>query len=51
MRRCVDCVRNTVGEVRFINYSDTDLKIIIYTVASGSEDATKLDLALAAGVH
>ena len=31
--------------------SDTDLKIVIYTAAPGSEDATKLDLALVAGVH
>jgi transcriptional regulator with XRE-family HTH domain len=31
--------------------SDTDLKIVIYTAAPGSEDATKLDLALVAGVR
>jgi hypothetical protein len=30
---------------------DTDLKIVIYTAAPGSEDATKLDLALVAGVR
>jgi transcriptional regulator with XRE-family HTH domain len=34
-----------------LNDSDTDLKIVIYTVAPGSEDATKLDLALVAGVR
>jgi hypothetical protein len=31
--------------------SDTDLKIVIYTAAPGSEDAVKLDLALVAGVR
>jgi transcriptional regulator with XRE-family HTH domain len=31
--------------------SDTDLKIVIYTAAPGSEDAIKLDLALVAGVR
>jgi DNA-binding XRE family transcriptional regulator len=31
--------------------SDTDLKIVIYTAVPGSEDATKLDLALVAGVR
>jgi hypothetical protein len=30
--------------------SDTDLKIVIYTAAPGSEDATKLDLARVAGI-
>ena len=34
-----------------LNDSDTDLKIVIYTAAPGSEDATKLDLALVAGVR
>ena len=29
---------------------DTDLKIVIYTAVPGSEDATKLDLALVAGI-
>jgi len=33
-----------------LNDSDTDMKIVIYTAAPGSEDATKLDLALVAGV-
>jgi len=33
-----------------LNDSDTDLKIVIYTAAPGSEDATKLDLARIAGV-
>ena len=33
-----------------LNDSDTDLKIVIYTAAPGSEDATKLDLARVAGV-
>ena len=28
-----------------LNDSDTDLKIVIYTAAPGSEDETKLDLA------
>ena len=32
-----------------LNDSDTDLKIVIYTAAPGSEDATKLDLARVAG--
>ncbi len=31
--------------------SDTDLKVVIYTAVPGSEDATKLDLALVAGVR
>ncbi len=31
--------------------SDTDLKIVIYTAAPGSEDATKLDLAVVAGTQ
>jgi hypothetical protein len=31
--------------------SDTDLKAVIYTAAPGSEDATKLDLAVVAGVR
>jgi len=30
--------------------SDTDLKIVIYTAAPGSEDATKLDLSRVAGI-
>jgi DNA-binding XRE family transcriptional regulator len=30
---------------------ETDLKIVIYTAAPGSEDATKLDLALVAGIR
>lgn len=30
--------------------SDTDLKIIIYTAAPGSEDETKLELARVTGV-
>ena len=34
-----------------LNDSDTDLKIVIYTAAPGSEDATKLDLARVAGVE
>jgi hypothetical protein len=33
-----------------LNDGDTDLKIVIYTAAPGSEDATKLDLARIAGV-
>jgi transcription regulator MmyB-like protein len=33
-----------------LNDSDTDLKIVIYTAAPGTEDATKLDLARVAGV-
>jgi hypothetical protein len=33
-----------------LNDSDTDLKIVIYTAAPGSEDATKLDLARVAGI-
>jgi MmyB-like transcription regulator ligand binding domain len=32
-----------------LNDSDTDLKIVIYTAAPGSEDETKLDLARVAG--
>jgi transcriptional regulator with XRE-family HTH domain len=32
-----------------LNDSDTDLKIVIYTAAPGSEDQTKLDLARVAG--
>ena len=32
-----------------LNDSDTDLKIVIYTTAPGSEDETKLDLARVAG--
>jgi len=31
--------------------SDTDLKVVIYTAPPGSEDATKLDLALVAGAE
>jgi transcriptional regulator with XRE-family HTH domain len=31
--------------------SNTDLKIVIYTAAPDSEDATKLDLARVAGIH
>jgi transcriptional regulator with XRE-family HTH domain len=31
--------------------SDTDLKVVIYTAAPGSEDASKLDLALIAGTE
>src|SRR5215469_945871 len=31
--------------------SDSELKIVIYTAAPGSEDATKLDLALIAGIR
>ena len=34
-----------------LNDSDTDLKIVIYTSAPGSEDATKLDLARLAGTR
>jgi transcriptional regulator with XRE-family HTH domain len=34
-----------------LNDSDTDLKIVIYTAAPGSEDATKLDLARVTGVR
>jgi transcriptional regulator with XRE-family HTH domain len=34
-----------------LNDSDTDLKIVIYTAAPGSEDATKLELARIAGVR
>jgi hypothetical protein len=30
--------------------SDTDLKIVIYTAAPGTEDATKLDLSRVAGI-
>ena len=33
-----------------LNDSDTDLKIVIYTAAPGTEDATKLDLARVAGI-
>ena len=33
-----------------LNDSDTDLKIVIYTAAPGSEDETKLDLARVAGI-
>jgi len=42
-----------IGEITVdcdvLNDSDTDLKIVIYTVAPGSEDETKLDLARVAG--
>jgi hypothetical protein len=31
--------------------SDTGLKIVIYTAAPGSEDATKLDLARVGGIR
>jgi len=34
-----------------LNDSDTDLKIVIYTAAPGSTEATKLDLARVTGVH
>jgi hypothetical protein len=34
-----------------ISDSNTDLKIVLYTAAPGSEDATKLDLARVAGIH
>ena len=34
-----------------LNDSDTDLKIVIYTAAPGSEDETKLDLARVAGTR
>ena len=34
-----------------LNDSDTDLKVVIYTAPPGSEDATKLDLALVAGAE
>ena len=34
-----------------LNDSDTDLKIVIYTAAPGSQDATKLDLARIAGIR
>jgi transcriptional regulator with XRE-family HTH domain len=33
-----------------LNDSDTDLKIVIYTAAPGTEDATKLDLSRVAGI-
>jgi hypothetical protein len=34
-----------------LNDSDTDLKIVIYTAAPASEDATKLDLSRIAGIR
>jgi len=44
-----------IGEITVdcdvLNDSDTDLKIVIYTAAPGSEDATKLDLARLAGTR
>ncbi|MDA8318698.1 MAG: helix-turn-helix transcriptional regulator [Actinomycetota bacterium] len=43
-----------VGDITFdcdvLSDTDTDLKIVIYTAAPGSEDAAKLSLALVAGV-
>ena len=44
----LDPVQNLDCDV--LNDSDTDLKIVIYTTAPGSEDATKLDLARVAGI-
>jgi len=41
---------NTV-DCDVLNDRDTDLKIVIYTAAPGSEDATKLDLARIAGIR
>ena len=42
-----------IGEITVdcdvLNDSDTDLKIVIYTTAPGSEDESKLDLARVAG--
>jgi len=44
-----------IGEITVdcdvLNDSDTDLKIVIYTSATGSEDATKLDLARLADIR
>jgi transcriptional regulator with XRE-family HTH domain len=44
-----------IGEITVdcdvLNDSDTDLKIVIFTAAPGSEDATKLDLARLAGTR
>jgi hypothetical protein len=44
-----------IGEITVdcdvLNDSDTDLKIVIYTAAPGSEDATKLELARLAGAR
>ena len=44
-----------IGEITVdcdvLNDSDTDLKIIIYTAAPGSEDQAKLDLARVAGTR
>jgi transcriptional regulator with XRE-family HTH domain len=44
-----------IGEITVdcdvLNDSDTDLKIVIYTAAPGSEDATKLDLARLADIR
>ena len=46
-------LRPDIGEITVdcdvLNDSDTDLKIVIYTVAPGSEDESKLDLARVAG--
>ncbi len=45
--------RHDIGEITVdcdvLNDSDTDLKIVIYTVTPGSEDESKLDLARVAG--
>jgi transcriptional regulator with XRE-family HTH domain len=46
-------LRPDIGEITVdcdvLNDSDTDLKIVIYTVTPGSEDESKLDLARVAG--
>jgi len=48
-------LRPDIGEITVdcdvLNDSDTDLKIVIYTVTPGSEDESKLDLARVAGVR
>lgn len=45
----------SVGEITVdcdvLSDSETDLKIVIHTAVPGSEDETKLALALVAGVH
>ena len=44
-------VGDIIVDCDVLSDSDTDMKIVIYTAAPGSEDATKLDLALVAGVR
>lgn len=43
----------SVGDIHVdcdvLTHSDTDLKIVVFTVAPGSEDESKLDLARVAG--